>query len=118
MVGFTRGWLPTFLGFFFWGGVSYALTEFLRRSMTEAVSVTDVANLEVPIILLASACGAVVGSFIICPFESVRIRSVSQKDYAPTIIQVAVRMATEEGIPSLFAAIPLFLLKEVPFAST
>ena len=85
--------------------------------MTEAVSVTDVASLEVPIILLASACGAVVGSFIICPFESVRIRSVSQKDFAPTIIQVAARMVTEEGVPSLFAAIPLFLLKEVPFAS-
>jgi len=24
--GFIQGWVPTFLGFFFWGGVSYALT--------------------------------------------------------------------------------------------
>ena len=116
--GFIRGWVPTFLGFFCWGGLSYALTEFLRRTMTEALSVTDAANLEVPIILLASACGAVVGSFIICPFESVRIRSVTQKDFAPTIFQVAAKMVNEEGIPSLFAAVPLFLFKEIPFAST
>jgi len=80
--------------------------------------VTDAANFEVPIILVASATGAFVGSFIICPFESVRIRDVSQKGYAKNILQVALRMIQEEGIPSLFAAVPLFLLKEVPFAST
>lgn len=113
---FIQGWQPTFLGWFSWGGVSYALTEFIRRSLTEIVGPTEAASLEVPIILFAAATGAVVGSFIICPFESVRIRSVSQKDYAPTIVQVAARMIKDEGIPSLFAAVPLFLFKEVPFA--
>lgn len=116
--GFIQGWLPTFFGFFFWGGTSYALTEFMRRTITGTLSATDAANLEVPIILVAAATGAFIGSFIICPFESIRIRSVSQKDYAPNIFQVAARMVKEEGIPSLFAAVPLFLFKEVPFAST
>jgi len=116
--GFIQGWIPTFVGFFVWGGLSYALTEFMRRTVTGTLSATDAANLEVPIILFAAAVGAFAGSFILCPFESVRIRSVSQKDYAPTIFQVAARMANEEGVPSLFAAVPLFLFKEVPFAST
>ena len=113
--GFVQGWVPTFVGYFIWGGVSYALTEFIRRSLTELMGV-DAANYEVPIILSASAFGAIVGSFILCPFESVRIRSISQKDYAPDIVQVARKMINEEGLLSLFAAIPGFLAKEVPFA--
>lgn len=113
--GFVQGWAPTFLGFFLWGGVSYALTEFIRRFLTESLG-TEAIGFEVPIILCASAAGAFVGSFIICPFESVRIRAVSQKDYAPDIFSVFLRMYREEGVPSLFAAVPLFLVKEIPFA--
>jgi solute carrier family 25 (mitochondrial phosphate transporter), member 3 len=113
--GFLQGWAPTFLGFFIWGGISYALTEFIRRSLTEGLG-PNASGLEVPIILGASAVGAFVGSFVLCPFESVRIRSVSQKNYAPDIAQVFLRMTREEGIPSLFAAVPVFLAKEIPFA--
>lgn len=29
--GFLAGWVPTFIGFFINGGVSYACTEFFRR---------------------------------------------------------------------------------------
>jgi solute carrier family 25 (mitochondrial phosphate transporter), member 3 len=113
--GFVQGWAPTFVGYFAWGGVSYALTEFIRRSLTEIIGV-NAGSYEVPIILTASAFGALVGSFILCPFESVRIRTVSQKDYAPDILQVVVKMINDEGVVSLFAAIPGFLAKEIPFA--
>jgi solute carrier family 25 (mitochondrial phosphate transporter), member 3 len=113
--GFVQGWAPTFVGFFVWGGVSYALTEFIRRSLTEALGV-NADSYEVPIILGASAFGAFVGSFILCPFESVRIRSVSQKDYASDILKVVQRMVRDEGVISLFAAVPGFLAKEIPFA--
>ena len=113
--GFVQGWVPTFVGYFTWGGVSYALTEFIRRTLTDLMGI-DAVRYEVPIILTASALGAIVGSFILCPFESVRIRSVSQKDFAPDIVQVARKMINEEGVLSLFAAIPGFLAKEIPFA--
>jgi solute carrier family 25 (mitochondrial phosphate transporter), member 3 len=113
--GFVQGWAPTFVGFFVWGGVSYALTEFIRRTLTESLG-PAAGGYEVPIILGAAAVGAFTGSFILCPFESVRIRSVSQPDYAPDIVQVLLRMSSEEGILSLFAAVPVFLAKEIPFA--
>ena len=76
----------------------------------------DAAQLEVPIILISAGSAAFVGSFILCPFEAVRIRSVAQPNYAPNIVQVCNRMVAEEGIPSLFSAVPAFLLKEIPFA--
>jgi solute carrier family 25 phosphate transporter 3 len=112
---FFTGWAPTFLGFFVWGGISYALTEFLRRSFQELAGL-EAGNLEVPIILAASGIASFFGSFIICPFEAIRIRSVAQPDFGSNIIKVYNRMVKEEGLYSLFSAVPVFLTKEVPFA--
>ena len=113
--GFFAGWKPTFLGFFVWGGLSYALTEFLRRYFTELLGPGAV-GLEVPIILSASAVGSFFGAFILCPFESVRIRSVAQPDFGDGVVSVVKRMVKEEGFDSLFKAVPAFCAKEIPFA--
>mmetsp|Transcript_40168 Transcript_40168/g.97016 ORF Transcript_40168/g.97016 Transcript_40168/m.97016 type:complete len:455 (-) Transcript_40168:311-1675(-) len=114
LTGFFSGWVPTFIGFFFWGAVTYSLTELLRRYFNESLG-SQAASLEVPIILTASAISATVGTFILTPVESVRIRSVAQPDYGKNVFDVTRRMIDEEGIGSLFSAVPPFLLKEVPF---
>jgi len=87
----------------------------LRRALTD-VAGTDASKLEVPIILAAAGLASFVGSFLLCPFEAVRIRSVAQPNYAPNVVQVCSRMIKEEGALSLFSAVPAFLLKEIPFA--
>jgi hypothetical protein len=88
---FFTGWAPTFLGFFIWGAVSYSTTELLRRLFIDLAG-SSATEYEVPIILLASAISATLGSFILCPFEAVRIRSVAQPNYAPNILGVYNRM--------------------------
>ena len=113
--GFFTGWAPTFLGFFFWGGVAYSITEFLRRTF-QAYAGDAAGSLEVPIILLAAGLAATVGSFVICPFEAVRIRSVAQQGYGGNILEVSQRMVREEGLGTLFSAVPVFMAKEIPFA--
>lgn len=51
--GFFAGWIPTFIGFFIQGGVSFTAIEFFRRYYTELIG--DIAvNYELPIILAAS----------------------------------------------------------------
>jgi len=109
------GWVPTFLGWFVWGGISYSCTEAFRRYFTESVSAADAITLEVPIVILSAALAAFLGSFFITPFEAVRIRSVAQPDYADNILGVLNRMVEEEGPWSLFAAVGAVLLKEIPF---
>ena len=89
---FLNGWAPTFLGYFVWGGVAYTLTELARRTLQELAG-SSAPNLEVPIILTASALAAVIGSVAIAPFEAVRIRSVAQSGTAPNILEVYNRMA-------------------------
>ncbi|KAL3915774.1 MAG: hypothetical protein SGILL_005487 [Bacillariaceae sp.] len=114
LAGFFSGWQPTFVGFFFWGGVSYSLAELLRRYFNDLAG-TQASSLEVPIILVSAAISATVGTYILVPFESVRIRSVSQPGYAKNFIEATKRIIDEEGVRSLFSAVPPFLLKEIPF---
>ena len=116
---FFRGWAPTFVGFFFWGGFAFAITEALRRLFQSWVMHSpELAgmNLEVPIIVASAGLAAIVGSCVICPFEAVRIRSVAQPDYGKNAVDICSRMVREEGIKALFSAVPVFLAKEIPFA--
>jgi len=101
-----------------WGGFSYALTEFMRRFLTESAEMMGLSSssFEVAIILAAAGIAALAGAFPISPFEAVRIRSVAQPDYAENALAVSQRMVKEEGIGSLFSAVPVFWVKEVPFA--
>lgn len=114
VTGFFTGWIPTFVGFFITGGISYTAIEFFRRYYTElAGSMAE--SYEIPIILAASFTSAVIGVFTLTPSEAIRIRSVAQKGYASNVIGVTKRMIEEEGLGSLFNAVPAFLLKEIPF---
>lgn len=88
---FFTGWIPTFFGFFVWGGVAFALTEYARRTLTTMAGL-DAASLEVPIILLAATISAIVGSFILCPFEAVRIRSVALAGQESSIVKIFNKM--------------------------
>lgn len=53
MSAFFTGWEPTFVGFFFNGGLSYTGTEFFRRYYTNLVGI-EASNYEIPIILAAA----------------------------------------------------------------
>jgi hypothetical protein len=91
LTGFFAGWVPTTIGFFFWGGFSYSVTELLRRYFTDLLGLQAV-GLEVPIVLTAAAIAAFFSVFILCPFEAVRIRSVAQPGYGKNFIDTTARM--------------------------
>mmetsp|Transcript_3118 Transcript_3118/g.6278 ORF Transcript_3118/g.6278 Transcript_3118/m.6278 type:complete len:1114 (+) Transcript_3118:546-3887(+) len=113
--GFFNGWIPTFVGFFFWGGFSYSLTELIRRYLVISAG-PQAASLEIQIVLVSASVASFFGTFVLVPFESVRIRSVAQPEFGKNIFDVTKRMVKEESIWSLFSAAPPLLLKEVPFA--
>jgi len=111
---FFSGWAPTFVGFFCWGAVGYTLTEFLKRLIFE-VSHLPV-SYEIPVIVLASGIGAFFGAFVIAPFETVRIRMVSDMSFPSSFPKAIKRIVDGEGVGALFNAVPAFWLKEIPFA--
>lgn len=91
---FFTGWAPTFAGYFAWGGTIFTVVELVRRYLTDYLSQTstDMATFEVPIIIFASSLSAVFGALVICPFEAVRIRTVSRPDFGANVIDVTKRM--------------------------
>eukprot|EP00751_Fragilariopsis_kerguelensis_P002179 CAMPEP_0170826136 /NCGR_PEP_ID=MMETSP0733-20121128/46416_1 /TAXON_ID=186038 /ORGANISM="Fragilariopsis kerguelensis, Strain L26-C5" /LENGTH=798 /DNA_ID=CAMNT_0011189911 /DNA_START=388 /DNA_END=2784 /DNA_ORIENTATION=+ len=113
---FFTGWLPTVGGHFFAGGVLYATTEVIRRSLTDAAGVNAI-SLEVPIILIAASIASATAAILYCPFDAVRIRSVAQPSYGENAIEIVSRMVKEEGIEVLTDAIPVFVAKQVPYAA-
>ena len=113
---FFTGWLPTFCGYFISGGVLFALTEVIRRSLTEAAG-ANAMSLEVPIILAAASVASASAAILYCPFDAVRIRSVAQPNYGANAFKTVSRMVDEEGIEVLTNAIPVFVAKQVPYAA-
>ena len=91
LTGFFAGWVPTTIGFFFWGAFTYSTTELLRRYFSDALG-QRAATYDVPIILAASAIAAFFSVFILGPFEAIRIRSVAQPDYGKNFFDVTGRM--------------------------
>ena len=114
---FFNGWEPTFLGFFVNGGLGYSIIEYLRRTFIEMAG-PNAGALEIPIILASALIAASLGSVTLAPFESVRIRAVAQPNYADSIGGVLKRIVAEEGVGSLFSAVPAFLPKEILFVCT
>ena len=102
-------------GYFVGGAVLYATTELLRRALTTAAGLyAD--SLEVVIILTSAGISSAIAATVFCPFETVRIRSVAQPTFGSNAFEVVNRMIEEEGIGSLFNTIPVFMLKQVPYA--
>lgn len=74
-----------------------------------------VSSFEIPLIVAGAATAAFCCCFVLAPFDSIRIRQVSQPDYAENIVGVVSRMIQEEGLLSLFSTVPVWFLKEIPF---
>ena len=114
---FFSGWIPTLAGNFASGAAVYTLTEFIRRTLSEQAGPLAL-TYEVPIILLAAAVASSAGSVLSCPFEVVRIRQVAQPKFAPNAVAVFDRIVREEGWLTLANSVPVFLIKNVPYAMT
>lgn len=112
---FLAGWLPTLAGNFLSGAALYTLTELIRRELSEQAGPLAL-TYEVPIILAAAGVAATVAAILICPFEAVRIRQQAKPDFAPNAFSVFQKILEQEGWISLASSIPIFLIKNVPYA--
>ena len=113
---FFTGWFPTLSGNFAAGSVLYAMTELIRRTLAESAG-TNADSLEVVIILASAAISSALAATVLCPFETVRIRSVAQPDYGSNTFAVVKRIIREEGITSIVNTIPVFLVKVIDSCS-
>lgn len=116
---------PTVLGYLMEGSMKFGVYEVLKpattRMLSELAEATSLGFLRSQIIAFM-ACGLVAGtaaSITLAPMEALRIRLVSEPDFAPKgWIQGGRRMIKREGVLSLWRGLGAQIFKQVPYTVT
>ena len=117
---FLTGGVETFTGYLLAGSLSFGLTESFQRLLRGVLGAGNGLLLNTPILILSSAAAVAICTVAVCPFEAVRIRSVSASGGgAPKSAQECFdEIYAEGGAAGFFAGLGPILLKEVPFFIT
>jgi solute carrier family 25 phosphate transporter 3 len=111
------GMIPTFQGYFVqgwfkFGGVEICKTRF-ALSMGSEQKAWDNRD---AITLVGSAIAEFVADIFLCPYEAVRIRSVSDPGYASGMLATGKKMVGEMGVvPALYSGFGPMLFKQIPY---
>ncbi|KAF4122125.1 solute carrier family 25 (mitochondrial phosphate transporter), member 3 [Geosmithia morbida] len=93
---------PTVTGYCLQGAFKFGGYEFFKARAVDALGYETAANNRNAVYLASSAAAEFLGDLALCPFESVRIRLVSQPSYAPSFaaIQTAYTLVDKESLSS------------------
>lgn len=126
--GMTALWAglgPTVFGYLLEGAVKFGTYEilkpFFRKLLAGLAASTSVAAFKSEILSFVF-CGAAAGfaaSIILCPMEAIRIRMVSEPEYAAGgWMNAGYKILKQEGIEGLGKGINPMILKQVPYTVT
>jgi len=116
---------PTALGYLLEGGVKFGIYE-VSKPFTQRLLATVAAFLSLPglnsKVISLSLCGLIAGtaaSLMLSPMEALRIRMVSDSEYAgKSSVDAMLLMVRREGLSSISKGMPAMLLKQVPYTIT
>jgi len=115
---------PTAVGYAFQGALKFGGYEFWKKSFINYLGVEKATNNRTLVYTAASGIAEFFADVALCPLEAVRIRLVSQPDFAKSLPSAAARLLKESGvikgfysgfIPMLFKQIPYTMAKFVVY---
>lgn len=111
------GMLPTFQGYFVQGWFKFGGVEICKTKFALACGSEEKAFKNRDFITLGgSAIAEFVADIFLCPYESVRIRSVSDPGYASGMAATGKKMISEMGVvPALYSGFGPMLFKQIPY---
>jgi solute carrier family 25 phosphate transporter 3 len=112
---FLLGAGATVVGYAVYGGVSFGVTELAKRKLGQLLGPEIAALYPVQLLLGASAIGASLAAVGVTPFESLRIRAVTEKGFPNSLAAGFAEVARKGELPQLFEGLPALLLAEVPY---
>ena len=104
-----QGLVPTCLGYGLEGALKFGCYELCKPLFGE-LTPSPFANA-----ILASCVAGGVAALVLCPPEDVRIRMVSDPDYASNALEGFKKRIKEDGPLASFAAAPAMTAKQVPY---
>ncbi|KAJ4147061.1 hypothetical protein LMH87_001613 [Akanthomyces muscarius] len=112
---FLTGLKPTIAGYCLQGAFKFGGYEFFKAQAVDYLGYSTTADNRNAVYLTSAAAAEFLGDIALCPFESVRIRLVSQPTYANGLIDALAKMAREEGLRGLYSGLGPILLKQIPY---
>lgn len=116
---------PTAFGYLLEGAVKFGTYEILKPVFKTFLSglagFTSLAFLNSRILayMLCGAAAGVAASIMLCPMEAIRIRMVSEPEYATGgWLKAGYRMLKQEGVGGLCKGINPMIMKQVPYTVT
>jgi solute carrier family 25 (mitochondrial phosphate transporter), member 3 len=116
---------PTFWGYLFEGAVKFGVYEVLKPGvkaiLARVATWTSIALFDSKIVafVLCGTASGVAASFMVCPMEALRIRMVSEPEFAPHgMLQGSYKMLQREGVSGLSKGMKPMLMKQVPYTVT
>ncbi|KAJ8104769.1 hypothetical protein ONZ43_g7697 [Nemania bipapillata] len=106
---------PTAVGYFLQGALKFGGYEFLKTRAIDTLGYETACNNRYAIYLGSSALAELAGDIVLCPFEAVRIRLVSQPGFGRGLGDGLARIVREEGIRGLYSGLGPIVLKQVPY---
>ena len=110
--GLLRGADTTALGYALSGSLSFGLEEVILRFAKEIAGPGNALLFGTPLLLCSAAAAVTISTIAVCPFETVRIRSVAEGN--PDSAAVLQELLDSEGAPALYAGLVPLLFKDVP----
>ncbi|KAH8662788.1 mitochondrial phosphate carrier protein [Ilyonectria robusta] len=112
---FLTGLGPTVAGYCLQGAFKFGGYEFFKAHVVDYLGYSTAVNNRNAVYLTSAAAAEFFGDIALCPFESVRIRLVSQPTYANDFVSALAKMAREEGLSGLYSGLSPVLLKQIPY---
>jgi len=116
--GLTVGWGPTLCGYMIQGACKFGFYEHFKNKAVDLLGLEAVKRHTLPVYLVAGGLAECIASFMLCPWEAVRIRMVSKPDFAPGMASAFRKMLAAEGLTGLYRGLPPILFKQVPYTMT
>lgn len=106
----------TCFGYFVQGWFKFGGVEFFKINLAQSLGPQAAWDNRTAIYLGASAMAETIADVFLCPLEAVRIRCVSQPDFAPGLASGFARLLREEGaIKGFYSGFGPILFKQVPY---
>ncbi|KAI0436264.1 mitochondrial phosphate carrier protein [Xylaria telfairii] len=106
---------PTVAGYFLQGALKFGGYEFFKTRAIDTLGYETACKNRYAIYLGSSAIAEIAGDIILCPFEAVRIRLVSQPGFGRGLSDGFARIVRQEGIRGLYSGLGPIMLKQVPY---
>lgn len=113
-----QGFGPTIFGYFLHGSLKYGFYEVFKPIVSEFLVTSNVqlgSSLSLCIFVISGALAELIGSFLLAPFESLRIRLVAKPDFANGLVSCFTKIVSTEGLIALFIGLPVMLMRNVPY---